>query len=165
MKTLSVETVRDLFDYNPSTGHLTYKVNRTGHVIRGHRAGSVRGRYRRVAIDGVVYTEHCVIWLHHYGESVPAGLEIDHVNRDGKDNRIENLRVTTNSGNKHNRSLMRSNKTSGVTGVCFGKSQGKWLAYIMVDNKNKHLGSFNTKEEAIAARREAEIKYRTCTSI
>lgn len=158
MKTLSVETVRDLFNYDPVTGFLTYRINKTGHVIRGHRAGSARGKYRRVAIGGVVYVEHHVVWLHYYGETVPEGLEIDHINREASDNRIANLRAVTNSDNKHNRRLMRSNKTSGVTGVCFGKAQGKWLAYIMIGKKNKYLGVFNTKEDAIAARRKAELE-------
>lgn len=156
MIALSVESVRDLFDYDQSTGHLVYRIDKSGHVIRGHRAGSVQGRYRRVMINGVTYREHHLVWLHYYGEPVPEGLEIDHINHDGGDNRIVNLRAVTNSGNKHNRRLMRSNKTSGVTGVCFGKAQGKWLAYIMIEKKNKYLGVFETKEAAIEARRKAE---------
>jgi hypothetical protein len=162
MRNLTVEIVRELFDYNPETGHLTYKVNRGGHVIRGHRAGSTRNYalgHRRVAINKKVYGEHNVIWLHYYGETVPEGKEIDHINHDGSDNRIANLRAVTNSQNKHNRRLMKHNKTSGITGVCFGAAQGKWMAYIMIDRKNKYLGLFDTKEEAIAARREAELRF------
>lgn len=44
-------------------------------------------------------------------------------------------------------------------GVCFSKTTGKWLAYIQVAGKTKRLGSHLTEQEAITARKDAEIKY------
>ena len=49
--------------------------------------------------------------------------------------------------------------TSGVTGVNWLKKNQKWRAYITVGDKQIHLGSFENKEDAIKARKEAEIKY------
>ena len=54
---------------------------------------------------------------------------------------------------------MRKANTSGVTGVCFSKKGNKWFARIRLDGKSKHLGSFADKQDAIEARKDAEIKY------
>jgi len=52
-----------------------------------------------------------------------------------------------------------SNNTSGYPGVCFHKRNNKWVAQIWINGKNTHLGYFSTKEEAIEARKQAEIQY------
>lgn len=54
---------------------------------------------------------------------------------------------------------INSNNTSGVTGVSYSKSKKKWVAYMKLQGKNISLGTFNTKEEAIQARKEGEEKY------
>ena len=51
------------------------------------------------------------------------------------------------------------NNTSGKTGVSWNKSRMKWEAYIWHNKKKIFLGGYLSKEEAIAARKEAEIKY------
>jgi len=67
---------------------------------------------------------------------------IDHIKGDKTDNRIENLRSATIQQNQHNRS---------VAGISWHKSRRKWISSITVDYKSKHLGYFNTAEEARAA--------------
>ena len=57
-----------------------------------------------------------------------------------------------------NRKINKNNK-SGVTGVSFNKFKNKWCANIKLKRKNIYLGSYNTKEEAIQARKDGEIKY------
>jgi hypothetical protein len=91
-----------------------------------------------------------------------AGLHIDHVNGDRLDNRRENLRFVTPSGNQVNRKRLSSANTSGIRGVRrrSGLSLKKpWLAQIMVDGKGRYLGVFETMEEAAAARRAAEVEF------
>lgn len=83
---------------------------------------------------------------------------IDHINRDKKDNRKENLRVCTARENCINRGMLKNN-TSGTMGVCFDKSRNKWTATIVINNKNKHLGRYENIEDAIIARLKAELKY------
>lgn len=85
---------------------------------------------------------------------------IDHINHDTTDNRKTNLRKVTALQNSINRKR-RSDNVSGHTGVCFHNCRGRkhWEAYITVDKKRMNLGRYLTKEEAIEARREAEIKY------
>jgi hypothetical protein len=98
--------------------------------------------------------------LHHYLIGRPLlSLEIDHINRNKLDNRKNNLRIVTRTQNAINRGK-QSNNRSGKTGVNFHQT-GKysyWRAYIHVKGKQKDLGSFVTKEEAIAARRNYEAK-------
>ena len=54
---------------------------------------------------------------------------------------------------------LNSNNTSGFRGVSYDKTRNKWRAYIKLQYKNKHLGRFDTFEEAAQARLEAEDKY------
>lgn len=86
--------------------------------------------------------------------------DIDH--KDGelsrKDNRKSNLRIATRSQNQMNKGKQKNNK-SGVVGVGWHKTSGKWAAYIAVDNKQIHLGLFDNFEDAVKARKEAEDKY------
>jgi len=84
---------------------------------------------------------------------------IDHVHMERKnDNRKSNLRFSTKSQNEMNIPI-RSNNTSGVTGVSFAKSNNKWHAYISKDGKRDNLGWFDRFEDAVDAREEAEEKY------
>lgn len=82
----------------------------------------------------------------------------DHINRNPFDNRDENLRPATPTENARNHSLSKRNK-SGVSGVCWDKSCSKWTAYIKDNGKDKHLGVFSDKHEAIKVRLQAELKY------
>lgn len=86
------------------------------------------------------------------------GKEVDHVNTCGCDNRKENLRVATLNGQRANIRL-KSNNTSGITGVRWDKHANKWRAFIRVEKKQKHLGCFINIDDAIIARHRAEIKY------
>jgi len=74
------------------------------------------------------------------------------------DNRRSELRILTRSQNCQN-GKHRTNNTSGYKGVSWSKSHGKWTAFIQVDGKTKTLGSFDTAQDAHAARLEAEKKY------
>ena len=86
--------------------------------------------------------------------------EIDHKHgyNSKYDNRKSNLIIATKSQNQMNTKI-RSNNTSGVTGVCWSKKDGKWCAYINANKQNIYLGSFIKFENAVKARKEAEEKY------
>lgn len=83
---------------------------------------------------------------------------VDHIDGNGLNNRRENLRLVTHSQNMQNQ-RMQVNNTSGYKGVSWHKVRGMWRATIRVNNKNKHLGYFKTRELAYAAYCEAAIKY------
>lgn len=84
---------------------------------------------------------------------------IDHINGDKLDNRRSNLRACSNSDNLKNRVNLPSNNTSGILGVRFRKDRNKWYAELKADGVVHRLGSYETKEEAIRARLEGELKY------
>lgn len=88
----------------------------------------------------------------------PPKMVIDHVNGDKSDNRKGNLRFVTRSQNNLNIRL-KSNNTSGKTGVLWKKNRSKWMAMIRLNGKNKSLGSFLLKEDAIEARIAGEKIY------
>jgi len=83
---------------------------------------------------------------------------VDHQDRCKTNNHISNLRYATDAENNQNISI-KSNNTSGVTGVCFYKKNQKWRAYIKADGRIIHLGYFEDKNDAIVARQDAEMTY------
>ena len=89
----------------------------------------------------------------------PLEKLVDHIDGDKSNNKINNLRLASKSENGRNRVNLPSNNTSGVIGVCWDKKAKKWKAFIMINGKQKHLGYFINIEDAIKARKEAEIKY------
>lgn len=157
-ETVTAERVREVFDYDPDTGLLTYKRNRGGLRERGEVAGWIcrrqhthGGGYRLIGFNGREYGAHRLIWLWWHGVH-PSG-HIDHINLDRADNRIANLRDCTQSQNMGNR-RPQGNNTSGFKGVSYSKASKKWKASI----QRKHLGLFDTPEKAHAAYVDAALQ-------
>ncbi len=90
----------------------------------------------------------------------PSGLYVDHINGNTLDNRRCNLRVCKNSTNIRNGKVRKNNKT-GHQGVhCRNNLSGnKWYAKIRVNYQIINIGTFNTFEEAVEARKLAQQKY------
>lgn len=172
MATPTQARVREIFNYNPDTGELTYlprprseftsDLPYSRHLKRiGTRAGSAnRDGYVKVYIDGSYHSAHRLIWLLMTGEWVSyPEFEIDHINGARDDNSWSNLRKVTKSQNQRNGSR-RVNNTSGVHGVNWkpranGKSGG-WVARIWNGPRHVYLGFFGDIEHAAIARRAAE---------
>lgn len=154
---LSAEELRSILDYEPETGIFTWKVSTSRRVKVGAVAGcqNVLG-YLQIRVQSRLYLAHRLAWLYHFGEW-PTD-QIDHVNRVRTDNRIANLRDVSQKQNSQNRSKSSTN-TSGHTGVYWHKRDSKWVATIMHNQKNIHLGYFSILEDAIAARKAAEKLY------
>jgi len=132
---------------------------RDGGLYRnGQRAGWVGNNgYRFLSYKNRKVLEHRLIWFLLKGEW-PKG-DIDHINQDPSDNRIENLRDVSDVINLHNVSnCNRDNKTSGVRGVHLHKMTGKYRAQITIGGKVKSLGLFDTIEKARQAYLNAKPK-------
>lgn len=161
------ELLRKLLDYDPDTGILTWR-SRSLDLCKDQRAQRIwntlfAGKqafdrrlfgYSVGTLCGKSHRGHRVAWAVHYGEW-PEG-EIDHINGIRDDNRIANLRLATRTQNSKN--LKRpANNTSGAVGV--GWTGRKWRAHIKIGGVFHHLGHFDTKEGAVAARKAAEVKH------
>ncbi len=89
------------------------------------------------------------VYMHQQILNPPPGLQCDHINGDGLDNRRCNLRVCTQSQNQHNRRLQGG--TSEFKGVHWYKAQNKWRAKITHNGKRYHLGAFPDETDAARA--------------
>lgn len=114
--------------------------------------------YFQKRIDWTKETKGRVIELHRWLMGEPKGKYIDHINGNTLDNTRRNLRVCSNAANLRN-GRIRTNNTSGMTGVSWNKNRGKWAAYIKVNYKTIWLGYFDTSDGAAIARIEAEKQY------
>ena len=144
-KILTAQKLKEVVHYNPETGEFTRKDPKL-RSCNGTIPKNPRHAYLNIGIDYRVYKAHRLAWLYTHGEW-PKG-QIDHINGDKLDNRISNLRVATPSQNKQNARKARSDSRSGLLGATWYSKGKKWRAAIQVDGKKKHLGYFDTAQEA-----------------
>lgn len=153
--------LEDIYSYNPENGEIRFKIDRHARKVKGMIAGWVKTdnkrqtSYREMRVDGKTVKAHRLAWRLFYG-FWPVGI-IDHINGDGLDNRIENLRDVDKFDSAKNKPIQRNN-TSGVVGVNFHKPSGKWVAKISSMGKRITIGYFETIDEAAKARRDKEIE-------
>ena len=84
--------------------------------------------------------------------------EVDHINGDKLDNRKSNLRLVTHAQNTINTAIRSDNKT-GTKGVRWDKVRRQWAAQISFNNRTISLGRFNCIDDAVIARKSAEVKH------
>ena len=154
--------LKKLLHYDKDTGILTYRIKpKQSHITIGEEAGcdSVpinNTIYRKIRINKREYKAHRLVWLYVTG-SFPEGV-IDHIDGNGLNNKFDNLRDTTAEGNMQNTKMCSRNK-SGFTGVNWNKSRNRWQTRINYKGKRILLGYFKSLDEAIEARKAANIKY------
>lgn len=168
----SADVLRQLLDYNPETGELTWKP-RDASVFTStttHSADALARQFNKkyagkralAALDNVGYRSgrllssqvraHRVIWKMVYGYEPKL---IDHINQDKKDNRICNLRDVSKAANSVNRECRRNGQ---ITGVTWCANRRKWVAQMQTGGKNM-ARRFAKKEDAIAYRAELERAF------
>lgn len=167
---ITAEMCRQLVRYDPQTGKLFWRW-RSREWFADQRAFSSwnakhadreafiqpndEGYLRGVMLRRTFRAQR-VAWAVFHGHW-PAG-EIDHINGLKADNRIENLRDVPKKANCRNRRI-RSDNRSGATGVALDLNTMRWRATIRALGRNVHLGVFDTKESAVAARAAAQAEY------
>ena len=143
---LPIALIRDLFDYNASTGDLLWKSPKGG-VAKGREAGYINHYgYRRVGIQGMEHAAHRVVWAYHFGKWPDS--EIDHLNGVRHDNRIDNLRDVSRRGNNQNKVCHRRGNMFGATMRKDSFRRKPWQAQIVIDGKGVYIGSYATEQEA-----------------
>lgn len=146
MSELTAERLRELLDYDPKTGNFTWLCSR-GTRIKGEIAGSRNPEgYIQIRADRGTYRAHRLAWLITHG--VWPTNEIDHINGDRSDNRLENLRDVSRTTNSQNMRVAGSCSISGIMGAHWDETSNKFRARIRVAGKMIYLGRYTTPEEA-----------------
>ncbi len=101
--------------------------------------------YCHVNFNGTMVFYHTIIWILSTGNDIPEGMQIDHINGDKLDNRIENLRLVTTRRNQQNQKKHRAGQ---LVGCYFNKSKGEYQAQIKIGGKLIYLGLYKTEQEA-----------------
>lgn len=152
---ISQTDLKSLIHYDPLTGSFTWAVTHPKWLYRkGESAGYIdkQSGYYRLKIDGKAYQGHIMAFLYMTGDYPPKGTVIDHIDHNRSNNAWANLRNITKQENSRNVSATRLSKT-GHQGV---RQRGyKYIAYIKIDGKVKHLGTFGSASEAVSARKKA----------
>jgi len=154
-RSIDVEVLRGLLDYDPKSGVLTWKHRQDARPqwnakCAGKIAGSLNKSigYVTLRIFDKAYYAHRVAYALMTGEWPKNG--IDHINGDRKDNRWDNLRPANQSQNMMNRRKSAKNST-GYKGVCYDKTHKVYVADIRANGKSIRIGRYATPEEAHAA--------------
>ena len=157
--------IREIMSYDAKSGFLYWKHRKDMPKTWNTRFANKKVKTNGSNQTGIKYNGqrfhmlyHRLLWCHYYGKWPESNLVIDHINGDNSDNTIDNLRLVTHTENNRNRSTPKDN-TSGNLGLYWAKSKKKWLVQIGSNGKTIHIGTFNNKEDAIKARKEAEKKY------
>jgi hypothetical protein len=149
-----IARLRELFDYNPDTGALRWRISPSMRTKAGDPCGFLNRNEKgrpigiRISINGHQHYAHRLIWALHHGFWPERFLMIDHKNGDPADNRIANLRIATGSQNAGN-SARQSNSGTGFKGVT--RNGRGWQASLTTATKDYYLGTFDTPQEAHAA--------------
>ena len=101
--------------------------------------------YCHTMLNGKNIFYHNIVWILSTGKDIPEGYELDHINGDGTDNRIENLRLVTHRCNSQNMVIHRNGKLSGFY---FNKTCKKYHTQIYINGKRIHIGFYNSKVKA-----------------
>jgi hypothetical protein len=167
-----VEFVNQCVIYDPDTGIFTWRERPREHFVNSRAwavwnsryVGQIAGTqltskthqrvYWIIRLNREHWLAHRLAWLLMHGTDAGA-RDIDHIDRNGMNNRISNLRLATRGQNNVN-SCLRKDNTTGVKGV--HPNRKGYMARVYLSGKLLHLGTFPTIEEAAEARRKAVIE-------
>lgn len=166
---MNQDYLKECLEYDQITGDLYFKQRPKSHFksnramllnwrkTKGRKVSTIHKngkgkKYLKLSLDGKQLLAHRVIWVIVYGCEPEY---IDHINGDGLDNRLCNLRDVSMTENNRNVKMHKTN-SSGHTGVHKNKKSGKYVAHIWDKNKQINLGTYETIGQAVAARKGAE---------
>ena len=134
---MNQEILKNNLIYDLNSGKFYWKQENYYNKIKAFtEAGTISSTgYRLITINCKIYYAHRLAWLYVYGY-LPEN-NIDHINRNPDDNRIENLREVSRQCNLRNSKVSSANKT-GVKGICYDPKNHKWKAQIRISYVTKN---------------------------
>lgn len=160
--TTPVDLARQIIKYEPLTGNFFWQIHITNTRKKpGDIAGclSSNKKYWRINLFGQDIRAHRLAYYLYYGNDPGPNNIVDHIDGNSLNNKIDNLRIATESENSQNRKK-GSNNTTGFKGVYeSGEISSPYWARINVEGKSIYLGSFKTKELAASAYKKASIEH------
>lgn len=155
--------LKSKLSYDPETGIFNWIGKPSKRLPAGAKAGSKVNGYIRIHMGGKLYGAHRLAWLYMTGEHPKH--QIDHINGNGLDNRIANLREATSFENAQNIRKPQTNNSHGNLGITHDKLKNLWRARISVNGTRIYLGKFKTPEEATEAYMTAKRKLHSFNTI
>lgn len=157
---LTPEYIRNRLRYEHSTGLFFWNHSEEMPVywnkrFANERAGCKTHRYIKIVVNARPCLGHRLAWIYVHGE-IPRHMRVDHINGDGADNRIENLRLATQSNNLINWTRTRENGLP--RGIHWYGPTGKWVAKIQLRGRTRYFGYHDTVEEAVFAYQAGVIR-------
>jgi hypothetical protein len=135
--------LKEIFEYDNIKGlYFKHNPNKSIGTIDNNGYTRLMYKYKR-------YMLHRLVYEYHFGK-INDNLIIDHIDGNKQNNLIENLRVATYAQNQMNRKTNLNNKLK-IKGVYYHKQHNKYHARIQINNSKKHLGYFDSLEEASQA--------------
>lgn len=164
MKYPKKEEITKVLDVDFKTGLIKWKYrDDLSPQWNGRNAGKVAGsllecksgpKYIRISINGKSHLAHRLLWIVANGD-IPDGFEVDHIDMNGLNNSISNLRLASRKQNSSNKKAHRDN-SSGFKGVSYFKQTGRWRARLRYEGKDINIGYFETAEMAALAYEEKQ---------
>lgn len=159
---LSQKELKRQVNYNKKTGEMTRRVVCSTSLKVGDKVGWDANGYTRAMINGKTYGVHNLTYLYVNG-TLPKEGAVDHIDRNGLNNKWDNLRLVDNTCQMRNQGVQKNNK-SGVNGVCWCGRRDRWVALIGSNGKQKQIGYFRNLTDAVFARYASEqsLNWREC---
>lgn len=149
----SQEYLQSILQYKE--GNLYWKIRPSQGTKIGDIAGSISNKYGQIYIHNCAYKVHRIIFMMHYGY---VSDQIDHIDGNPLNNKIENLRAVTTSQNQLNRKISPNSKT-GYKGVSFHSQTGRYQVRVSINGKDKYFGIYEDLELAGLVAQMAREKY------
>ena len=144
-KPIDVEELKKTFRIrNGNLERIDYRYKNGKWTVFNNKKNHNEG-YCTVKFNGTDILYHVIIWILSTGKDIPHGMEIDHINGNKIDNRIENLRLVTRRQNQQNRKTHRAGR---LVGAIYRKGYNDWRSQIVIDKNKIHLGCYKTEQEA-----------------
>lgn len=136
------ESTKEILLSGKKSGSATVSIKSYDSVNKHKWHQSSNGKYASGTINGKI------MYMHRFIMNDPEDMVVDHINGDGFDNRLENLRITTTQMNCENKKISKSKKSSSFRGVFYDKKIKKYYARTRYNKVNHWLGNFESEIEA-----------------